>query len=380
MLRFVFEMNIDRSNLCNLINEKNIIQKNIAAGRRMVVYGRRNTGKTSLLKNIIIPDFLNNKKKRLALFVDFMGVVDYEEIGFRMQKSFSAALSKSFPTESYLQTLIKILKGMRPTITTDPLTGQTQFSLEISKKEDRFGVDVVLKNLADIHEEYETLIVFDEFQDIANIKGAEAKLRGALQFLPADFPIVFSGSKKHILSKIFTAPNAPFAGWGIDIEIPTISKEEYQAEYQRYVNERFAFVDLRISLENIKFLLNLVQGIPESANIVCDIIQNTMEKKEVTKEDVTKAVVLAVEERRGRFEEKLVRFREGEKEVLTAIAKHGPIKKIKGKDFLKSLKNLSPTAIYSLTKKLEDQSEIFLTPEGYVVSDPLLAEFFIRYR
>lgn len=380
MKQFVFEMSVGANNLCNLSQERDLLIKEINIGRRLIVFGRRNTGKTSLLRNVVIPAFQSQHKQAFVLFADLMGLSSLEDLSHRLQVAFAEAIAKTFPIKSQLKTVLNFIKGVRPMVSIDPVTGEPSLSIEWQDHNDKVKFEAIFNSVGEIHKKSRALIVLDEFQDLAFVKGGEAKLRSVLQHLPHDLSIVMSGSKKHLLAKIFAVPSAPFASWGRDVEIPTIETKEYQEEYLRYVNERFALNKISISLGDLKNLLSLVQGVPEPANIVCDKLLRSHSNKVIGSADVRAAFVAAVEERRSRLEEKLMYFKEGEKSILMAIAKHGPIAKPKGKDFLHMLKKLSPTAIYTAIKRLEDHAEIYLTKEGYIVSDPLFSEFLRRYR
>jgi len=57
--RFEFETVIkDTVNLCNLDKEKMAIMNLVLDGKKILLFGRRNTGKTSLLESFVIPQWL----------------------------------------------------------------------------------------------------------------------------------------------------------------------------------------------------------------------------------------------------------------------------------------------------------------------------------
>lgn len=53
MKRFIFDSILDEENICNLEKEKHKITKGVDHGLKLLVYGKRNMGKTSLVKNVI---------------------------------------------------------------------------------------------------------------------------------------------------------------------------------------------------------------------------------------------------------------------------------------------------------------------------------------
>ena len=194
--------------------------------------------------------------------------------------------------------------------------------------------------------------------------------------MPDDLPVVILGSKKHLLSKIFGDPSAPLSGWGVHCEVSAISTKEYHS----YINERFSPLGLEISIEDTKFLQDLVQNIPECVNIVCDkIMRQSNGPNNVTKENIMFAFKKVVDERRAVFEERNSRFTEKEETFLTVLAKMEPVKQPNGKSFLRRV-NLSPGGNGPIISRLENEAIIYKTVAGYVVNDPLYAEFLRIYR
>ena len=106
--------------------------------------------------------------------------------------------------------------------------------------------DVINKSIAP---QMPVLIVLDEFQDIAFIPEAQGLFRQVLQELK-EIPVVFLGSKKHILSDLFAKPRAPLANTGEDLEFLPIPYNEYHS----YILERFK--PKKIKQKNIKIIEN----------------------------------------------------------------------------------------------------------------------------
>ena len=222
MKKFIYDVVLEASDICNLENEVKILEKEISQGRRVVMYGRRNTGKTSLVQAIILPHFLSKNKKLLIIDVDMMGVSSLQEIQRRLRIAFERGLSKANPGQSYLSVLIKSIRGIRPALNLSPTSGELSFSLGIDTGAAEPELEDLFSAIVKYHKAHGTLIVFDEFQDISEIKGAQALIRGVLQRLPSDLPVIILGSKKNLLAKIFAVPQAPLAGWGRDVQIPDL--------------------------------------------------------------------------------------------------------------------------------------------------------------
>ena len=372
METFSFHVVLDRDDICNYREEQAALLRDILAGKRIVLIGRRNTGKTSLVRSVLSPEFRKQRKNSLVVYVDFMGVKDMESIVRRMRVGFEQGFRESFPKTALLQRMASLLKGIRPTLSIDPISGETALSIS-SVHEQELTLEEILKQLSAIHKESSCLIIFDEFQDIALVKEAEARLRGALQMLPKDLPVIILGSKKHLLAKIFTRPGAPFASWGLPLELPDISAEDYHP----YIAKRFRQKKLQISLSAVKYLLELVHYNPESTNIVCDTILSHWENKEIDEAIIGQAMVLTVDRMQSGFREFLSHMTTSQQKLLFQIAKREPVKQVSSATFLSGL-GLSQAGVSVMIKRFEDDAVIYRTDHGYILADALLSVFLRR--
>lgn len=376
MKKFVFDVVLDEENICNLHKDRQELIKQVCEGKRVVFYGRRNTGKTSIVKSIVIPTYQSTHKKGLVIFVDLMGVKTMSQMNQRFCVAFEQSIAQVKPARSFISNLGKVIKGVRPNFTLDPITGAPTFSLGLSEDKGVLDIKELFKQIGLYHQKNGTLIVMDEFQDISFIDEAPGLLRDALQNLPADLPVLILGSKKHLLSEIFSNPKAPLAGWGTYYEISSISAEDYH----QYILERFKPYDLNLTLEDTRFILELLQNIPEAINILCDQMLRRYAGSipQITHQKILESLKQVVEERQGFFEERLLRFTEKERRFLVTLAKREPEASPNGKEFLRTV-NLSPGGNRPILQRLESEAIIYRTTKGYVLSDPILANYLRIY-
>lgn len=132
MKEFVFDRLVDRDNICGLEIEKKLIQKLIGQKQNILLYARRNYGKTSLVKNIIIDDFRKQHKKSFVFFVDLMGVKDIDSVASRLKQALEHSIKESFPGKSMLISIGEILTSLRPVFSFDPLTSLPTIGIEPS--------------------------------------------------------------------------------------------------------------------------------------------------------------------------------------------------------------------------------------------------------
>ncbi len=376
MKRFIHSALVDKENFLNLEKERDLLISALIKGERIVIYGRRDTGKTSLIKNIAIPLFKKKNKSCFVLYVDFMEVKNLEAIHHRVRLSFQRAFAETFPSKRKLSATVDLIKNLRPSINIDPLGGFNVTIEAANRKESIEFMDIFRELQNMIKNDIKVALIMDEFQDIAMVEQAQGLFRSAIQELSVDMPIIILGSKQHLLSKIFAQPNAPFAGWGKDLQIGKIPHEEFF----QYMQERFVLKNISIDFDTSRTLQNQMQRIPEPINMVCDHIFNYYsEGTEVNSSILSQAIAGLVENRASRYEQFLSTFTHFEENILTLISKEQPVRHILGKAFL-SKTDASAKGVDNIIKRLENKALIYHEKEGYVMADPLLSHYLCLYR
>ena len=120
---FSFYREIEIDEICNMESEISSLKKSIDEKRQVVIYGRRNVGKTSIVKNVIIPYFQKKNKESFVLFCDFLKVDNVENCAYRLRLGFQEGFRRSFPKKNKLIEMAESLKRLRPMIQIDPIEG-----------------------------------------------------------------------------------------------------------------------------------------------------------------------------------------------------------------------------------------------------------------
>lgn len=373
MKKFIYDSILEKENICNLKREQNILHKNVKKGKNTVIYGRRNTGKTSLVRNIITPRFRSQNKKSFVYFVDLLGVRDFESIERRIRIAFEESFKESFRNKSVFINMINVIKQLRPTVSFDQ--SGTSLGINLVSNHQNKTLQSIFKEIDRISKKVPTLIIFDEFQDIATIHEAEALFRDSLQNISSSLPIIILGSKKHLLSNIFSNNDSPLFNFGEDLEIGPIA----YTEYHKYIADRFEKYDLKISEENSKLIQDMLLRIPEPINMLCDFITEIFQSKEITADKIQHSLIELIKRRQSRFEEYITKFSKNEEKVLIQLAHDMPVATPSGKSFVAKI-NVSQGGISNIITKFENDAIIYKTDKGYELADPLLANYLKIYR
>jgi len=303
-----------------------------------------------------------------------MGVKNWHSIEVRMEKSFAYSFADSFPAKKLLESAKKFLSSLRPKLALDPYTGSPSLSFTSDSQESAIPLDDIFLAVSSIGKSIPTLLVIDEFQDIAFVQEAQARFRKNFQELN-HLPIIIMGSKQHILSDIFANPKSPLAAFGQDLEFNPIPYEEYH----NYIDERFQMRGLSISIDVSTHLQEMLFRIPEPINIVCAHLFDNNKNCKISTSMVNRSIEKVIEQRQSRYEQFLSNFTEKEEQILVAVAKQGPIKHYNSKKFLKTVP-VSSRMVGIIINNLWNKSIIDKTKMGYRVVDPLLSEFLRLHR
>jgi AAA+ ATPase superfamily predicted ATPase len=166
----VFDRLVDPDNLCNLQREQRVLGDAVQRGSRMVVYGPRNYGKTSVVRNITIKEFRRTRKRHFVLFADLLGVRSLQSLSRRIATGLQRSFAASVPVKSLLENAGRFLGALRPAIALDPQTGSPSLSLQAHDSEPDRSLQTLWEHIAGITAAVDSLIVLDEFQDVAFIE------------------------------------------------------------------------------------------------------------------------------------------------------------------------------------------------------------------
>lgn len=369
---FRFDEILNQDDICNLNREKRELEKAVTEKKKIIVYGRRNSGKTSVVKSFTIPYFCRKHVKSFVLFADLMEAKDISSLSERLHRAFEVAFSEAFPAKFLMKKAIDLLGTLRPQLTFDELSGKPVITIEARSSKKILSIEDIFKIIQEkIVPQFDVLIALDEFQDIAFVPEAQGILRNCFQQL-GRVPMILMGSKQHMLSDLFAKPRAPLARFGEDLAFGLIPYNEFH----EYMSNRFKSHKIRISLEASKELQDLLFRDAEAINIVCQSFISTGFQGAIQNENLRSQIAHVISVRSSRFETYLAQFSEKEQRVLGALAQSQWVRQPSSKEFC-SLVNLTPRGVLWAFRKFLDHSVTEKLDQGYRIQDPLLY-FYLR--
>ena len=243
---------------CNRISEQKELFSHAKNKANVVLFSPRRYGKTSLIKrlqtDLIAKDFF-------TVYADFFMATSENDIAKRIAKSIYTPIHER---ESFLDKgirFLKIFKTFRPVFKPSPESG---FSFSVEPVEPGLsGIDLVDKVMAELglfirKEKVKAHIVFDEFQEITELKNSsiEGVLRKHIQEHQASY--FFVGSRRRTLLDIFNQKKRPFYQSAIIYPLKPLPHEELTA----FIAKRFKDGGKKCTLDIASAISDKIQQYP----------------------------------------------------------------------------------------------------------------------
>lgn len=227
--------------------ETHLLLQHVLSGVNVTLIAQRRMGKTGLIFRLF--DELQTTTANITpIYVDIFATRDIAELNHTLASAILAAFPES---SSIVHRFISMLRGLRPLVGMDPLTGTPQLQLTYQNPSEK---EQTLEGLLLFLEKQDTpiLLAIDEFQQIRDYKedNIEALLRTYIQRLH-NVRFIFCGSKKHMMADIFSNPQRPFFASTQFVGLDAIPAENYAHYIRKSFNDR----DRQIDDEVVDFIL-----------------------------------------------------------------------------------------------------------------------------
>jgi AAA+ ATPase superfamily predicted ATPase len=336
----------------------------LESGNNLVLYSPRRYGKTSLLNKVAHEMSLKGFK---TIYIDFCRVTSIQNFIQIYTQAIVAKAKK--PMISLLKKFSSMVRGTTTTLSFDA-SGNPVFSLSFLPAAD---LPQTLEDTLNLPEKLDKdkrwLIVFDEYQEIANFNGNrfDSQLRSAIQF-HKDAVYVFSGSKHHLLLNLFSKPENAFYRFGKVIPMEKIDPVLMRS----YVMERFAFTKIRLTPEVADLIISKADNIPNyvqylAAEVWQSCTEHLVEPDSKMVQQATRVLISQQQDYFLQIWEKLSNY---QKQVLAALTvdNSNPFTKEFQNKF--SLNSVSGTQ--RAVDKLLELELVYRDGQVYSFADPLL--------
>jgi hypothetical protein len=185
--------------------------------------------------------------------------------------------------------------------------------------------------------------------------------------------MLFSGSRRHILTGIFFSPDRPFYNSTQMMEIGKIANEEYKS----FISSNFEKNRMKIEGSAIDLILGITTTHTFYVQYLCNRLFG--EGNKVTTETVNKMLIKIITENEAVYASYINLLTPLQFRVLKAIAINGPVRYLTSSDFLSSNNLGAASSVSVAVKSLMDKEFINLEGEIYSLND-LFFSSWLRFR
>lgn len=349
---------------CDRVEETAYILSALRNGRNITLLSPRRMGKTGLIFHIF-NTVQKEDKKAACFYIDIFPTKSLEDFVHNLGKAVIGTLD-SFGKKT-AKTALSLFKSFRVVLSTDPVSGNPQPSIEFAPQETRNSLAEIFAYLK--QSDRECYIAIDEFQQIAEYKddGVEALLRSYIQFCP-NVHFIFSGSKQHLMTEIFGSASHPFYRSTEIFNLSAISEEHYYAFAKKWMSKN----SIKLTKEIFATIYTKFNGhtwyMQRVLNRLYELAPATVELSHVDQ-----CIAAIVESEKEIYQRLLAPLTQNQNQLLVAIAKEGCAAAINSSAFIQKYRLKSASSVSRAIEFLLSQEFVTKSRDGYMVYDRFMA-------
>jgi DNA-binding MarR family transcriptional regulator len=183
--------------------------------------------------------------------------------------------------------------------------------------------------------------------------------------------IIFSGSRKHILTNIFSSPDRPFYNITEMMEISPI----VSGTYLTFIKSKFSDGNISISEQALERIAEITGLHTFYAQYFCNRLYSDFRK--INPDDVDKTLRTIVKENEPVYANYLNLLTSTQFRVLKAIAQNVGIDNPTSKEFISRYELGAASSVSQAIKSLSDKEFIFFSGSRYQLNDIFFSEWIV---
>ena len=367
MNAFKYGCSVDGENFCARPDLSKSLSNYVESGQNLVIQGERRIGKTSLVKETV-----TSMRGWSLLYVDFMSVRSVPDVCNRI----ADALARFDSSDSFLRKIFAALAHLRPVATIDAMTGLPTISIDARVSADPSSLNTMMNAIENHVKERKVCVVFDEFQDILDIKDGEQVLsimRGRIQFM-SHTSFVFLGSARNAMMGIFMSPKSPFYKSAAVFDVGNIPDDDFF----NFAKARFATGRRKLSRGLFEKILGFVDRTSGDVQELCDAIWQMSEPGDVLDDaHFERGLGFVFARENGAYAVFIKPLTDIQLRVLRALAVQGGEHPLSNA-FLDEARITNAATIRRSLVALEKTGLVYLGPSGWKFASPFFREWIRR--
>ncbi len=363
---FIITGYISPEYFCDREAETGRILSAIKNGRHMTLFSPRRMGKTGLIRHAF---YVGKRKKDLIpVYLDIMATTSLKEFSEVFGKAVLSAIGRN---EAMMKKILRRLSSLRLKMSVDHLTGEPSLSFDVNNnREAETSLDTIFRYLGD--QPQRIAIAIDEFQQITTYpeKNLEAMLRSNLQIVN-NVSFIFSGSRKHILTEIFSAPDRPLYNITELMELNTLDASLYLA----FIKSKFEAGKISISDPALSRIAELTSLHTFYVQYFCNRLYS--EYIDIGTDQVDTVLRAIIKENEPVYANYLNLLTATQFRVLKAVALNSGVDNPTSNEFLSDYNLGAASSVSQAIKSLTDKEFIFFNGNRFRLNDVFFAEWII---
>jgi hypothetical protein len=359
---FVYGETVSGDNFCDRAREIKELVADIKNAQNVIIFFPRRYGKTSLIKQAL------RKVKAQGILTFYIDL--YPAISKRkFIEIYAGAISAGIP--GGVRQVVKRIKVYLPRIIPKVVMDDQTFHLDFEF--DRTGS--ISPNIDDLlcavnkeadRQNKSGVVVFDEFQEIANFDDdeIERKMRSVFQN-HRNVSYIFMGSKTHLMRDIFNNPNRPFYKSGKHFPLGKID----QKALSLFAKKKFLNQDIVIGYNELNSILNNTECHPYYFQMLCNVLwELCMDSRMITEADIDKAIDILISRESSTYIAMWEELTIKQKNLMVALSKE-ECPEVFSKKFLETYGLGPSSSIQKALKKLLKKELIQQENGSYIIYD-----------
>jgi AAA+ ATPase superfamily predicted ATPase len=333
-------------------------------GRNITLRSPRRIGKTGLIQHV----FQQLKKTNPAVkcfYVDLFSTNTLDDFVIAFGKAVIGQLDT--PLQKMENYVVSFFKSCRLYFSADPLTGNPKLGIDLVAENASVTLDEIFAYIRKSGQE--CYIAFDEFQQITEYpqKGIEALLRTHVQQCP-NIRFIFSGSKQHLMSEMFTSPKRPFFRSTDKMNLDIIP----ESAYFDFANKWLWTIDSSLSEEVFHTIYTMVSGY---TGYIQKVLNRLFELRleEITDDHVKQCIDYIIQREEDDFRRLYSLLTTNQAQVLKAIAHEKMVAAPTSQAFIQKYNLPASSSVKRAIDFLIDNEYIYPTEDGYIVYERFMA-------
>ena len=355
---------------CDRIVETEQLTAHLRNGRNVTLISPRRIGKTGLIQNAFY-HLKEQDKNAICLYIDIYPTKSQAEMVKMLGEAvINEVMSKN---KSLKRKALEFFSAWKPVFGLDPLTGSPTLSINIEPRQS----DMTLKGIFDYLKTLnsDVFIAIDEFQQVAEYPefSTEALLRSHIQFAQ-NVHFVFSGSKQHLMAKMFGSTQRPFFQSTETMGLSPLNEETYYVFANRFFEGKKGFLDRQV-------FHDLYERFDGYTGYIQAVLNRLYEgnRKVTNPNQVLEAIRLVLMGKAVQYENIVQFLTENQFSILKAIARDRKVSQPTSQEFILKHHLPSASSVQTALETLVNKELVYSLPDGYIIYDRFFDIWLLRF-